>query len=875
MALSLRFPTGDSTFTGYVSIPHGFSLAEAGCVPSPLLMLAQECGPGLIALGLAAGQEGTVSVELALAPGTGVGKSAMAVPTDSANAVELTVVDDGGAQLFWGELNIGDYDMNSRVAIADITPLAMFFGHAESTTWDAWHDAVDGNGDGSISIADITPIAAHFGNTVESYRVMRHPDGAGDWAQVAEVPRPYDPSGSGQPKERPLYEYSDGSGPSAAFYAVQPCDGELSYGVPSNVAAFGSPVSAPPLPPPVETVEPGPNEITLSVGEATILDDTEFEETYLLPTAAGQEYLLVLTCEDEVEEGYDPEEFFEVQLEYTGASTSSASGAAPRMNRAWLPAESTTPARERRAQLEAALGMGESAEPGAKRVAAVDDTQEFSIVFIDADLQTVDGTITARCTNVGDTCVIWVDTRADDGRISQAQLDELEDWLDDRVVGQEVGAYGDIMDPDEDGRIAVVFTAAINEMAGLVGGMFVANDLQPTAVGSNSMDTVYIQVPDPGGEFDPSGPVSAQEFADGLISTPAHELQHLINFSNRLRSYQSGEDFVFEEYWLNESLSHFTEEFTGFQSANNFSISNYFVTGCPWTALPGGNSWSPSIFRRGAGYLYMRYLVDRFGEGILADLLQRGKLTGLLGGWANAEAATGERMADTLLGWGVAMYASGLGAPTDARFAYDAVAADPDTGAPHGVHFRGGNTSYTGDLLPVAEPLAYLLSPDGIGAATLTARKNGLLFVRLLPGAEAYGRLTITPLNGDTVQAALLRTDSSEVVLEADAGNLYEGGVVLASLSSPGETDTYTIDAPAPHHFVIRVVSLTAELDEFSFAVNDSAKPNYALDPGNPSSPPPGVYQLVSNFTTSGNYELKVSSPGSATGNYYLMVIPF
>ncbi len=878
ITLTLHFADSASTLASYLALPEGLSLGYVECTPEPLVMLAHGFEPGIIALGIAAGKAGILSVEIELTRNTSASKSALAVPTDPANAVVLSATDSGGdAQLSWSELNIGDYDMNSRVAIADITPLAMFFGHTESGTWDPWHDAVNGNGDDTINIADITPIAVHFGKTVVGYRVMRHPDGVGDWTQVTEVPRPYDPSAAGQPKERPPYEYTDTSAPAAAFYAVQPSDGELSFGVSSNVAPFGSPAAAPPSPPPVETVEPGPEEIVLAVGETALLEDIDLETTRSLATGSGQEYLLVLTCESEVQEGYDPEEFFEVELDYTGSATvSSASSAAPLMNRPWSPvASGGTSSLDLQSQIEAVLAADGSDAPRVKRTAAVDDTHDFTIVFIDADLTTVDGSITARCTNVGTSCVLWVDTRVDDGRITPAQLDGLEQWLDNRIVTQEIDTYGDITDPDEDGRIAVIFTPAINQMVGLVGGMFVANDLQPTAVGSNSMDSVYIQVPDPGGEYEAAGAVSPEAFADSLVSTPAHELQHLINFSNRLRSYQAGHDFVFEEYWLNEALSHFTEDFSGFQPGNNFSMSNYFVTGCPWTALPGGNSWSPDIFRRGAGYLYMRYLVDRFGEGILSELLQKDKLEGLLGGWANAETATGESMERTLLRWGVAMYASGLGVSTSTSCSYDPVANDSETGAPHGVHFRSGNTSYNGDLLPVSEPLAYMLTPDGIASAALTARKNGLLFVRLLPGANAYGRLTITPLNGDTLQAAVLRTDTGEVILEDDAENLYDGGVVLGSLSAPGETDTYLINAPAPHHFVIRVVSLSAVLDEFSFSVNDSLKPNHAIDPSNPSGPPPGVYQLLSNFTTSGMYELKVSSAVGATGNYYLMVIPF
>lgn len=877
--ISLTLSCGDeAVFLGCLSLPEGLGLAESSFSIEPVISLVFEPEPGFVAIG-AALQSGETLLQLELGISCTASKASSSVPTDAGNSVELVVTDEGGPHLVWSEINLGDYDMNSTVSIADITPLAMFYGDVEGgPEWDAWHEAVDGSGEGSVGIEDITPIAIHYGVSVVGYRVMRHPDGPGDWELLDEVERPYDPSQSGQPKERPEYVFDDSAPLADAYYAVQPTDGDNNYGVPSNIASFGSPGGPMPDPPPVESGEPGPDEIVLSLGEAAMLDEITSEESFTLRTSSDEEYLLVLTSPNDVEEGVDPEEDFQVAVSYTASGASSVSALPPAANRSWTPPVQVSLMPDL-AEQERQIVENYARLPGAaaKRAAAVDDTREFDIVYINGNLNDVDDTITARCTNVGSLADIWVDLTVDDGRITQAWLDELAGWLESRIVGQEVATFGAFTDPDEDGKILVLLTSTINEIPGLVGGMFVANDLQPAAPGSNSSDIVYCQVPDAAGDFDAGSPVPEADFLDGYISVPAHELQHLINFSNRLRLYLEGEPedpFVHEEVWLNEALSHFTEDWSGFEPLNNFVSPDNYLTACPWVSLPGGNTWNPTIFRRGAGYLLIRYLTDRFGESVLPELLQR-DATGLpLYGWGNVQAAAGEDLTTLLLRNGIAMYAAGLGLSTSSQYSFDDVSSDSETGAQHGLYFRGWNESFNGGEYSVTEPLAYLLSPEGLASRTFTARENGLLFIRLLPSEASSCSLTITPVGGKPIHAAVARIDSGEVILEEDAGNLAGGGLVLAELSSAEEVDGYSVSIPDPAPYVFRVVALTADIEEFTFSINGGAKPNHALDPVTMSYGPPGVYQLRANLTTAGTYDIDITSPDGA-GEYYLLVLPY
>ena len=129
-------------------------------------------------------------------------------------------------------------------------------------------------------------------------------------------------------------------------------------------------------------------------------------------------------------------------------------------------------------------------------------------------------------------------------------------------------------------------------------------------------------------------------------------------------------------------------------------------------------------------------------------------------------------------------------------------------------------------------------------------------------------------MGGKPIRAAIVRIDSGEVIPEAEAGNLADGGFVLGALSSTEEIDSYVVTIPAPAPYVFRVVALTADIEEFTFSINGSPKPNMALDPVTMGYGPPGVYQLRSNLTTAGTYDIDIASP-DGTGEYYLLVLPY
>ena len=124
------------------------------------------------------------------------------VPTGEGNAVrelDFEEAGEGSVRVSFYERNVGDYDNNGIVNIADITPLAQLFNLGrEDGVPEVVLGKVDGNEDSVINIADITPLAAHFNTNVAGYRLEKSlsPDG------------PWEDAGGGQMQERvqPIFD---------------------------------------------------------------------------------------------------------------------------------------------------------------------------------------------------------------------------------------------------------------------------------------------------------------------------------------------------------------------------------------------------------------------------------------------------------------------------------------------------------------------------------------------------------------------------------------------------------------------------------------------------------------------------------------------
>ena len=342
--------------------------------------------------------------------------------------------------------------------------------------------------------------------------------------------------------------------------------------------------------------------------------------------------------------------------------------------------------------------------------------------------------VTARALRVGQHVALYVDTLAPANGFSTADLDSLMTIFDSRVYPLDTAAFGRESDIDSNGVVIALLTNVVNQMVtaaqcdtgGYVTGFFDAADLDPaTAAQRNHGEIFYGIVPDPSGTL--SCPHSTAEAVLGLPVTFAHEFEHLISYVQHVL-VRGGPP---EDDWLDEGLAKYAEELTadsylpGDSTAWIQDVADEFYNAYQYLAAPQRHflltTSDQSLADVGAGWLFMRYLVDQMGAGITPKLVQTS-----LTGTANVAAQAGLPFATLDERWALANWVSdlpGFTAPGELRYTsyslrqifYDLYSVDaydfplpfplvPTVATPGAVNLSGALRAGSGIYLEVVQP---------------------------------------------------------------------------------------------------------------------------------------------------------------------------
>ncbi|HEY7235461.1 MAG TPA: hypothetical protein VH539_15005 [Gemmatimonadaceae bacterium] len=309
-----------------------------------------------------------------------------------------------------------------------------------------------------------------------------------------------------------------------------------------------------------------------------------------------------------------------------------------------------------------------------------------------------------RIVAITNTAIVVADTGNPTGGYTDAEYQTIGLQFD-TVYTMDTGAFGAPSDIDNNGKIIMFFTRAVNELTptgsqSVVGGFFYGRDLFPTADSpelgpgsgcptSNVAEMFYLLVPDPNGVV--NGNTRTKSFVQHLTnSTTAHEFQHLINGSRRLYVNTAATDF--EVVWLNEGLSHIAEELLFYnQSAGltprqdvdsldfkgnqknvdsyNYNQQSNFGRFRSYLLKPSGNSpYAPndSLATRGATWSFLRYAADHRGTSD-ADTwmkLDNSTTTGI----ANLQNVFGSNLTTIFRDWAVANIADDVASGQSAQW---------------------------------------------------------------------------------------------------------------------------------------------------------------------------------------------------------------
>ncbi|MEQ9400761.1 MAG: hypothetical protein RJQ04_16470 [Longimicrobiales bacterium] len=385
------------------------------------------------------------------------------------------------------------------------------------------------------------------------------------------------------------------------------------------------------------------------------------------------------------------------------------------------------PAAEVRVGRGGSYGAGAAGSSGAtSSVPAVGDERTFRVLNASRDFDDVSAVVR----HVSRHAVFYVDRSAPDGAFGEADLVELGALFDRTIHPAITDRFGSESDLDANDRIVVLFTPTVNALTprgadGFVAGFFYGVDLLPGQGGSNGGEVFYALVPDPLGRF--SDAHTVQEVLRVMPPVLAHEFTHMVHFNQRvlLRGATSS-----DAVWLSEGVAQMGEEVVArtfaaagdadhlemFRNGNRVRARRFLADPSAVSLLIG--TGQGSLAERGAGWLFVLWLVDQLGERVLDRLVGTTRT-----GSANVAAVAGRAFDELLLDWFTALLLDGAVSPPDVgeglvyRTLDLATLLGPDLGI--GTTHVGERAFRDPILLWSSSAAHYIVEPPSGGSVTL------------------------------------------------------------------------------------------------------------------------------------------------------------
>ncbi|MCH8829492.1 MAG: hypothetical protein IID45_07940, partial [Planctomycetes bacterium] len=225
--------------------------------------------------------------------------------------------------------------------------------------------------------------------------------------------------------------------------------------------------------------------------------------------------------------------------------------------------------------------------------------------------------IDARLLADGKNVRLYLDSRQSPGDLYPGVAREIVRILDSEIIPHTRRRLGEFRDVDGDGKFTVLLTPWLGRLQGgrvSLGGFVRGTDFSPAVK------------PPFGNQCDMLTLNSTVQPGDHLRALLAHEFAHAVIFSERLPSANRPHGLPEEDDWLNEAIAHLAENLHHSGWSNlDYRISRYWESPQAYP-LVVANYYSAGLWRnhgcRGAAYLFLRWCVDQFGEGLLRTLIQ-------------------------------------------------------------------------------------------------------------------------------------------------------------------------------------------------------------------------------------------------------------
>ncbi|MFN2382696.1 MAG: IPT/TIG domain-containing protein, partial [Gemmatimonadota bacterium] len=354
--------------------------------------------------------------------------------------------------------------------------------------------------------------------------------------------------------------------------------------------------------------------------------------------------------------------------------------------------------------------------------------------------------VSARLRFIGDHTYIYVDERTPAANLTEAMIEAIGTRFDDQTYATDRAAFGPESDVDGNGKVIILLSQTINKLTtpdiiaqgGFIAGFFFGIDLLPHPVANpfaNGGEVFYAVVPDPNAAFG-SARISIEGAPELLNGVFAHEFEHMISANHHVLLNSNPRS---ESLWLDEGLAHMAETLNGIHRQNRLRAA-FFLHNPPATSLVGGGD---ALDERGAAWLFVQYLVDHFGEAVLARLVQTSRVS-----VDNVDTATDRAFVTLFHEWTTALLLDGTGLSSDPAFDFPSL----DVRGDFAQSKLDSPDRITGEYLG----LRAIASPGG----TLQFTQDGTspVYVDFTARARANVPIVIDGATGSELQVTVVRT---------------------------------------------------------------------------------------------------------------------
>ncbi len=302
-------------------------------------------------------------------------------------------------------------------------------------------------------------------------------------------------------------------------------------------------------------------------------------------------------------------------------------------------------------------------------------------------VSTTNGTLAA----LGETVAIYVDDRigldwdyecdgiidvVDEGNPSygfdNCDLEVIAGIVDSNIMVNLEAMLGEFSDVNGDDRVTVLVTPLLNwlplgaddpdDRAAVIESYADPEvDLNEYNVDTNPasdyQEIIYVFAPDPYGYLNPQFTTTVEAYTGmSLAAQIASQTSHLIIYNQKVLE-QAGTD---EAAWLRQGIGAVAADLCGFGAIYFDDAWDYLDAPHMRGLTTADEEGTLSLEGRGAQYLFLRWLVDVYGTGILAELVQSSEVS-----TDNVEAAVAamggsKAFEDLVVQWQVAMLTSGV-----------------------------------------------------------------------------------------------------------------------------------------------------------------------------------------------------------------------